>query len=135
MRRMIMITATLLLTATLTTGCGFFKRGPDASAVEFHFDVTGAGTGKITYSVPQYNGQEDEKIHVVASEEANAALPWTMSGVAYAGTVTLEVTPSGTGPVTCRIRFAENYKSPKKEVAKKQGQPGTPVTCTATVKA
>jgi hypothetical protein len=133
MRRTIALTAGLLLTATLTTGCGLFKKGPDAAAVEYHFEVSGAGTAKITYSIPEYNGQKNEKIHTVSGGEPNATLPWKTAGVAYPGKVTLEVTP-GTGAAACRILFAQDYKSKKKEVAKKQGQPNAPVTCTATVK-
>jgi hypothetical protein len=133
MRRTIALTAGLLLTATLTTGCGLFKNGPDAAAVEYHFEVSGAGTAKIAYSVPEYDGQEGEKIHTVSGGEADATLPWKDSGVAYPGKVTLEVTP-GTGAAACRILFAQDYKSKKREVAKRQGQPGAPVTCTATVK-
>jgi len=133
MRRTIALTAGLLLTGALMTGCGVFKKSPDAAAVEYHFEVTGAGTGKISYSIPQYSGKEGDPIRPVTGGEPSATLPWKASGVAYPGKVTLEVTPS-TGVATCRIRFAKDNDSEKKEVAKQQGQPGAPVTCTATVK-
>ena len=118
MRRTILTVATLLTVAALTSGCGVLKRGPHYYEVQL--EVTGSA-GKITYSIPP--GEPDVPARP-ATEVADPTVPWKEARVTTGGEFTLQVTPKD-GPATCRILIE------KKEVAKKDGQPGSTLTCTA----
>jgi hypothetical protein len=126
MRRTAPAALTLLSLASLAVfagGCGFMKKSDLSSLVEYHFEVTGNAAERVSYSVPQKQMPNG----MVTEDVANPALPWKQAGVANAGVITLQVLPAG-GAATCRIVIE------KKEVAKKQGQPGASLTCTAKVK-
>jgi len=122
MRRALAATTLLLTVAAATTGCGAFKKDDElTSALEYHLEVTGAAAQKITYSLPQYKKDN------LDLEDVDQVAPWKKAGITDPGTLTLTVTPKD-GAATCRIVVE------KKELAKKQGQPGAPVTCTAKIK-
>jgi hypothetical protein len=126
MRRTAPAVLTLLSLASVAmfaSGCGFMKKSDLSSLVEYHFEVTGATAEHVSYSVPQTQAPNG----LVTEEIAKPALPWKQAGVANAGVITLQVVPAG-GAATCRIVIE------KKEVAKKQGEPGVPLTCTAKIK-
>jgi spore maturation protein SpmA len=126
MRRTVPAAVTLLSLASLAvfaSGCGFMKKSDLSSLVEYHFEVTGGTAEHVSYSVPQQQAPNG----AVTADVSNPALPWKNAGVANAGVITLQVMPTS-GAATCRIVIE------KKEVAKKQGQPGAPLTCTAKVK-
>jgi hypothetical protein len=126
MRRTVPAVLTLLSLASLAafaSGCGFMKKSDLSSMVEYHFEVTGNAAEHVSYSVPQQQAPDG----IVNTDVANPALPWKLAGVANPGVITLQVMPAG-GAATCRIVIE------KKEVAKKQGQPGAPLTCTAKVR-
>jgi len=119
MRRTILTVATLSAVVAFTSGCGVLKRGPHY--YEIGLEVTGKA-GKITFSVPP--NSPDEKAQP-PTEVAGPTVPWKEVRVTVGGEVKLQVTPTD-GPVTCRILIE------KKQVAKKEGPPGTELTCTAT---
>ncbi len=126
MRRTVPAALTLLSLASLAvfaSGCGFMKKTDLSSMVEYHFEVTGSAAERLSYTVPQQQAPNG----TVGEEVANPALPWKTAGVANPGVITLQVMPTG-GAATCRIVIEKN------EVAKKQGQPGAPLTCTAKVR-
>jgi hypothetical protein len=126
MRRTVPAVLTLLSLASLAvfaSGCGFLQKSDLSRLVEYHFEVTGTSAEHVSYSVPQQQAPNG----AVTSDIANPALPWTIAGVANAGVISLQVVPAG-GAATCRIVIE------KKEVAKKQGQPGAPLICSAKVK-
>ena len=123
MRRAIVATALLLAVTATTTGCGLFSKDDElSSSLEYHVNVSGVTAEKVTLSIPQY------KENNVTSEEPAPALPWKQAGLVWPGTMTVVVTPKE-GAATCRIEVE------KKELAKVEGKPGEPVTCTAKVKA
>jgi hypothetical protein len=122
MRRAIAATALLLTVAAATTGCGAFSKDQELStSLEYHLAVTGGAAEKITYSVPRFREKNFEE------NEAAPALPWTKAGITWPGVLTVVVTPTS-GAATCRIEVE------KKELAKVEGKPGAPVTCTAKIK-
>jgi hypothetical protein len=125
MRRTISAAVLLLAVTATTTGCGFFKKSDLSELVEYHFQVTGVAADKITYALQQRD--EHHNMRTIAEEKANPTLPWTQAGVADPGMITLTVTPKD-GPATCRIVVE------KKELAKKTGQPGAPLSCSAKIK-
>jgi hypothetical protein len=118
------ITAAALLTATMltTTGCGLFGSGGRlGESVEYHFEVTGSGTDKISYSYIA----EDKS--TVTQEEAAPALPWKQAGIAWPGEIRIDLTPKD-GPATCKIIVE------KKVLAKKKGVAGQPLSCVGKAK-
>jgi hypothetical protein len=120
MRRTISGIALLLTVTALTAGC-HTGLGTPSPEMEYHFEVTGTSAQKISYSVTQEKGR-------VTTEDADTTtLPWKQQGIAYAGQIRLDVMPTG-GPVTCKIIVE------KKQVAKKTGPAGTPLSCVATLK-
>jgi hypothetical protein len=122
MRRALAATTLLLIVTAATTGCGAFKKDDElSSALEYHLEATGGSAEKITYSIPQYKADN------LDLEDPGPALPWKKAGITYPGTMTVTVTPKD-GAASCRIVVE------KKELAKKQGQAGAPVTCTAKIK-
>jgi hypothetical protein len=121
MRRATTLTATLLTVTALTTGCGYFHKGRLSESLEYHLEVTGVTTDKIDYSVIN----EDNSTNNLS--EPTPALPWKIAGITWPGKISVTLVPTG-GPATCRIVVE------KKEVAKKVGQPGVPLTCDGTVK-
>jgi hypothetical protein len=126
MRRTAPAALTLLSLASLAvfaSGCGFMKKSDLSSVVEYHFEVTGSTAEHVSYSIPQRQAPNGK----VTEDVSSPTLPWKLAGVADPGVITLQVMPAG-GAATCRIVIE------KKEVAKKQGQPGAPLTCTAKVK-
>jgi hypothetical protein len=112
----------MVAVTVLTTGCGYFKKGRLAQAVEYHLEVSGASVDKISYS---YVNEDEGKFQ----EEVPApALPWKLAGVAFPGEIRIDLTPTG-GPATCRIVVE------KKQLAKKEGRPGAPLSCVGKVEA
>src|SRR3954465_5347244 len=119
MRRTILTTAMLLAVVASTSGCGMLRRGPHY--YEIGLEVTGPAE-KITYSVPPNSPDESAQ---PPTGVAAPTVPWKEVRVTTGGEVKLQVTPKD-GPVTCRILVE------KRQVAKKEGQPGRELTCTAT---
>src|SRR4051812_22089025 len=90
--------------------------------------------GEITYEVTGPAGATADVTRVLPKEEgggavtlAKQALPFTNKASISAGTFEVRATPSE-GALTCRIVVDG------KETAKKTGEPGQQVSCTAVVK-
>ena len=125
MRRTVTAAILLAVVAASTTGCGFFHKSKLSDTLEYHFEVTGAGAQKISYAYTGL-GEKDQE-HPVAEDVATPHLPWTQAGIAMPGQIRLDVTPTD-GPATCRIVVE------KKELVKKEGPAGAPLSCVATAK-
>jgi|tagenome__1003787_1003787.scaffolds.fasta_scaffold19258720_2 hypothetical protein len=122
MRRTIIAAALLTATALSTTGCGMFGGGGRlGESLEYHFEVTGTGTDKISYS---YVAEDNSSY---TTEEPTPALPWKLAGIAWPGEIRIDFTPTG-GPATCKIIVE------KKVLAEKKGEAGKPLSCVGTAK-
>lgn len=124
MRHPILAAALLLTVAGTTAACGLHKSNPTFEVI---FEASGAHAKKFTYSAPYGPGPDESKRKPQGENLTDQPLPWRRGIATKAGEVTLAVTPTN-DTATCRILVE------KKEVAKQQGQPGAPVTCTATIK-
>ncbi len=122
-RNVFAVTALLLAVPMLTTACGAFSSDSDlARSSEVILDA-GGSADKITYKLPTKDEPNGDNATVLDSPQ----LPWHAGRVVLPGTVTLIVAPAKDGVATCRLEVE------KKEVDKKTGAPGAPVTCTAKI--
>jgi hypothetical protein len=123
-RNVFAVTVLLLAVPMLTTACGAFSSDSDlARSSEVILDA-GGSADKVTLKLPtkeEPNGGDSKEL-------VSPELPWHAGRVVLPGTVTLIVTPAKNGVATCRLEVE------KKQVDKKMGAPGAPVTCTAKIK-
>jgi hypothetical protein len=127
MRRTISAATLLLTVAALASGCGYFKKGP--KNYEVFLEAPGTQVQNVVYSLPPDTESPggDGKRHT--NKESNPELPFRRGLVLYPGGVTFTVTPKTGAAATCVIIVE------KKQVAKKVGKPGAPVTCSTNLAA